>query len=1141
MKPISSDLSLIKKHYDIVVIGSGYGGAIAASRLARAGKSVCLLERGREILPGEFPDTLAEASEEVQFHLPDKHLGSATALFDIHVEKQQNVVVGCGLGGTSLINANVSLEPTRDVLDSPAWPAAIRNDPELITGFARAREMLKPVSYPDTQPSLNKLQAHQTSAMKMGAKFSRPPVNVTFTTPEGGLNHVGVEQKACTLCGDCVSGCNHSAKNTTQMNYLPDAWNHGADIFCLASVRYVEKQQQQWRIHYQQVGVGREKFDAPLLFVEADIVIVAAGTLGTNEILLRSRAQGLPVSDRLGHGFTGNGDVLGFGYNCDQPINGIGFGTRKTGQQPPVGPCISGMIDLRDAPIRSQKMVIEEGSLPGAMGSLLPGALATAAKLIGQDTDDGILDNLREYVRVLESSIRGPYQGAVNNTQTYLVMSHDDGQGQLRLVNDRLHIDWPGLGEQDNFHAAHHNLVKATSALGGTYVKNPLWSPLLRNSLVTVHPLGGCCLGDNGSEGAVNHKGQVFSGSGNEVHKGLYVTDGSVIPTSLAVNPLLTICAISERCCALIAKDYGWNINYQLPSAPRREHPSTKPGIRFTEVMRGHLALGVDAGDELPRFLAAEQQGKAKREDIAFALTVYSDDLEQMLALPNHPARISGTLEAKSLSAAPLTITDGEFSLFERLPSPPDTRQMRYRMRLHAIDGSEYFFDGFKLIKNDAQLFELWTDTTTLYANIYRGQDTTGTLVAKAVLHIRAADFLRQLTTLKITRVNDKLEQLRHTARFGRFFAGVLYETYGGVFYKADNQQLPPRKKRPLRAPAPEIYPVKTEDGLDLSLTRYSGGTKGPVLLVHGLGVASSIFSTDMIETNLVEFLVAHEYDVWLFDYRVSILLPTARLACNGDQVARFDHPAAVAKIREVTGAASVQALVHCYGSTTFFMSMLAGLQGVRSIVSSQIAADVVVPTATAIKTGLHIPSFLKRLGVDSLTARLPEDGGSLLTKLYDKALDIYALAEAQGRCNNDSCHRITFMYGSLYQHDRLNDLLHTHLDELFAEANIETLEHLAAICRAGKLVNAKGDDSYLPHLDRLNLPILFISGADNACYLPESTRLTYDKLCQRFGNHQYRREEIPGYAHIDCIFGDRAATDVYPLMLEHLEASCRP
>src|SRR4249920_785594 len=101
---LASPLEQMKARYDVVVVGSGYGGGIAASRLSRAGQSVCLLERGEERQPGEFPDTIPEAARNMQAQTPDGTIGSKTGLFDFHINPDINVLVGCGLGGTSLIN-----------------------------------------------------------------------------------------------------------------------------------------------------------------------------------------------------------------------------------------------------------------------------------------------------------------------------------------------------------------------------------------------------------------------------------------------------------------------------------------------------------------------------------------------------------------------------------------------------------------------------------------------------------------------------------------------------------------------------------------------------------------------------------------------------------------------------------------------------------------------------------------------------------------------------------------------------------------------------------------------------------------------------------------------------------------------------
>ena len=134
-------------------------------------------------------------------------------MYDFHVNEDISVFLGCGLGGTSLINANVSLPPEPRVLEDERWPEELRADLDsrLDAGFDRAAEMLKPQPYPADFPRLPKLDAlaKAAAAVDGGDDFYRPPINVTF---EDGVNHVGVEQRACILCGDCVSGCNHAPR-----------------------------------------------------------------------------------------------------------------------------------------------------------------------------------------------------------------------------------------------------------------------------------------------------------------------------------------------------------------------------------------------------------------------------------------------------------------------------------------------------------------------------------------------------------------------------------------------------------------------------------------------------------------------------------------------------------------------------------------------------------------------------------------------------------------------------------------------------------------------------------------------------------------------------------------------------------------
>lgn len=1131
MQRLSKPISSIKQHYTVLVIGSGYGGSIVASRLARAGQDVCLLERGRELIPGEYPNNEITALKEMQMDLRGKQLGKRTGLYDFHLNDDINVFVGCGLGGTSLVNANVVVRPEDRVFDDVLWPQKLRDDMggELERGFVRAKEMLGAKPYPSDQPLLPKYSALEKSGKVIpNSKTYHPDISVTF---QKGKNHAGFEQDECTLCGDCVSGCNVGAKNTVLMNYLPDAVLHRAEIFTCIDVRFLERRNDgAWIIHYHHLESGDELFDAPTRFVTADNVILGAGSLGSTEILLRSKAKGLSLSDQLGNHFTGNGDVLGFAYNCDQQVSGVGLGDKNDDLDAPVGPTISGIIDCREKPELDDGWVIEEGALPGALSKLMVLVFKFAAKAVGKDTDSGLQDTIEEQQRELESLIRGAYHGATNNTQTFLVMAHDSGNGRLFLENDKLRISWPGVGNEKVFAKVNEILQKATEPLGGTYIPNPIWHPLLDHQLMTVHPLGGSRMAENGKTGVVNHMGQVFSNSTNDtVYDGLYVADGAVIPRSVGINPLHTISALAERSSVLIAKQNGWQIDFSPNQSPVLPKLVEQAGIRFTERMTGHFSLG-----SYDDYREAEKDGKNSDSSFAFTVTVSSQDLMGMLSDPQHRAQLTGTVSASALSTGPLTVSKGEFKLFVRDISLPETRQMRYQMQLSDVQGNQWLLDGFKEIHNDPGP-DIWQDTTTLYITVSRLDGSNINEIGKGVLHIDPIDLSRQLTTIEITGEKDEKKKLQLLAQFGAFFAGSLFETFGGIFSRAQvfDPKAPPRRTRELRVSSPAIHWFKTRDGLQLRLTRYNGGGKGPVILSHGLGVSSKIFSIDTIGTNLLEYLFIHGYDVWLLDYRSSIELPASNTSYSGDEIATIDYPEAVAKVRKLTGADSVQMLVHCFGSTTFFMAMLAGMQGVRSAVCSQIATHVVAPPLTRIKSGLHLPEVLQKLGVDSLTAYV-DTHANWQEQLVNDMLRFYPI-ELEERCKSSVCHRITFLYGTLYEHDQLNEATHENLHEMFGIASIEALSHLALMVRKGHLVNSAGDETYLPHLDRLAIPISIIHGAENSCYHPKSTELTYEKLREANGN-MYSRHLVPDYGHIDCIFGKNAVVDVYPLMLNHLE-----
>lgn len=1169
MRRLSRDWAGLAPHYDAVVVGSGYGGGVAASRLARMGLSVAVLERGREILPGDFPDNLFEAEAELQVTRRHGRVGKATGLFDVRMGKDIHVVVGCGLGGTSLINANVALAPDPRVWEAHAWPPEMLADDTLETGFDRARAMLRPTPYP-RKVRLDKLRRMEEAARHLGGELTIPPINVVF---EEGPNAANVVQPACVLCGDCCSGCNTGAKSTVHVTYLADAHAHGAAIFTEVDVASVLREGGGWRVCYRPRGGVATAFGEPEQSITAAIVVLAAGTLGSTEILLRSRERGLALSERLGTGFTGNGDVLAFAYNNDRPVNGVGTGVPPRVDVPPPGPCIAGTIDLRAAGRLRDGILIEEGVLPSGLATVLPAMLASSAELFGKDTDSGVEDDLAEKARVVESSLRGAWHGAVHNTQTFLVMAHDDAKGSMRLDADRLEIDWPGAARQPVFDRISEMLLRATAATGGTYVRNPLQSTFLGSNLITVHPLGGCPMGASRHQGVVDHKGRVFdagsAAGGSGIHTGLYVLDGAIVPCSLGVNPLLTITALAERAMIHLAGDF----KLQFSDAPKADAPLLHAaagvgevgqplGIRFTERMAGHVSPG-----GLGHARGAEQ-GRRDGSTLVMTANITVSDLARFEKEPAHSGQIVGTIECTLLSEKPLEIADGVFNLMQRDADRVGTRRFDYTMRLLAHDGGRWRMHGWKEVQDDPARLDLWRDTTTLFVTILpEGSQTptsasssaraTGDVGPAAIvppeavskpiegeLGISPDDFARQLTTLKATGGSGALERTAAIARFGALFAGRLVDVYGAAVAPLQRQNPGgPRRRRELRAGAPVLHTFATADGKVLRLTRYDGGRprgkrgKGPLIFSHGLGVSSLIFSIDTVATNLLEYMFAAGYDCWLLDYRASIALPYQRERWTADDVARHDYQPAIDLVKRVTGASNVQVLAHCFGATTFTMAMLSGLQGVRSAVLSQISTDVVVPWfPQRLLAHLRLPTLLDSIGLGHVDARAEQSDGTL-DRVVDAAIRVFVPMRRDARTRNATSNRITALYGQLYEIDRLDRLTFEHgLAEMFGEANIAAFRHLALIARRQKLVDADGVDTYLPNIARLALPILLVHGEKNACFHPESTSRTLARLVEANGKRFYKRRVIAGYGHIDCIFGKSAAADVFPHMLAHLE-----
>ncbi len=563
----SSSWDQRKTSYRVVVVGSGYGGAISAARIATAPlgtkPSVCILERGKEWWPGNnpFPDTLRDVTAE--FHSGANPLG----LYELTTYRDISVMKGCGLGGTSLINANVAATPDRDVFERAEWPQGLRWE-RIQPFYDRARAALG--AGPDPRAwTFPKVQAMDRRARQMGMRAQPLDLAINFTAK--GTNEQGVPCNPCLACGDCTTGCNHLSKNALYMNYLPMARHAGASIFTHSKVEWIEKTPAGgWRVH------GRNYSDSLLgesFAIDAGTVILAAGSICSTEILMRSALRGgLSLSPAVGTRFSCNGDFFGLAYNGDvvTQVSGFGFHTDAPGAQHPPGPAIVSAIHYDGATGVGDRFQIEDLTIPSAY---VAAARRAFPLLPREDSDAG--DEAAERRRIqrdVDPSVAYDPDGALNHTMFYLVMGFDDARGRMVLDtpwNDRdgrIRVIWDDAGRQRIYTRLDEELRRHARALGASYIANPLWSFLDIRHLITAHPIGGCPIGEDPGHGAADEFGRVFAGDGS-VHDGLLVADGALIPGSIGVNPFLTISALAERIAERKVRQLGGE---DYPEPPRR-------------------------------------------------------------------------------------------------------------------------------------------------------------------------------------------------------------------------------------------------------------------------------------------------------------------------------------------------------------------------------------------------------------------------------------------------------------------------------------------------------------------------------------------------------------------------------------------
>jgi cholesterol oxidase len=332
-------------------------------------------------------------------------------------------------------------------------------------------------------------------------------------------------------------------------------------------------------------------------------------------------------------------------------------------------------------------------------------------------------------------------------------------------------------------------------------------------------------------------------------------------------------------------------------------------------------------------------------------------------------------------------------------------------------------------------------------------------------------------------------------------------------------------RHRKLELPPLEAVDLTAGDGTALRLHRACGGPRGPVLLAPGTAMSGLSLCLDTVRKNLTEFLHAQGFDVWLLDWRSSPYLPAHRHPYTLADVAAHDWPAAVAAVRERTGAERIGVLAHCLSAPALLFSLLRGhLQAdhLAAIVLSQVAVHFALPALGRLKSLSHLDALLPEQRLIHLVA---ED-----VTLHAADAAITALAALlPPPCDRCSCQRQSATFGGLLQHDQVNEATHALMGELIPEVSAGFLRDVVPLSRRESALSDQDER----HLSRLALPITLLSGEHNQTFLPAATEASYRLLCAANGPALYRRHVLAGYGHLDCLIGQRADQDVFPLITD--------